>query len=45
MNERLAQQIAFLVEADKLKSVMRRTPLVDLCAARTPPNTPGTLFS
>jgi putative hydrolase of HD superfamily len=30
MNERLAQQIAFLVEADKLKSVMRRTPLVDL---------------
>jgi len=30
MNERLAQQIAFLVEADKLKSVTRRTPLVDL---------------
>lgn len=30
MNERLAQQIAFLVEADKLKSVIRRTPLVDL---------------
>ena len=29
MNERLAQQIAFLVEADKLKSVIRRTPLVD----------------
>jgi putative hydrolase of HD superfamily len=30
MNERLARQIAFLVEADKLKSVIRRTPLVDL---------------
>ena len=30
MNERLAHQIAFLVEADKLKSVVRRTPLVDL---------------
>jgi len=29
MNERLGQQIAFLVEADKLKSVTRRTPLVD----------------
>jgi putative hydrolases of HD superfamily len=29
MNERLAQQIAFLVEADKLKSIIRRTPLVD----------------
>lgn len=30
MNERLAKQVAFLVEADKLKSVIRRTPLVDL---------------
>lgn len=30
MDERLAQQIAFLVEADKLKAVIRRTPLVDL---------------
>ena len=30
MHERLAHQIAFLVEADKLKSVVRRTPLVDL---------------
>ena len=30
MQERLARQIAFLVEADKLKSVIRRTPLVDL---------------
>jgi putative hydrolase of HD superfamily len=30
MQERLAQQIAFLVEADKLKSVIRRTPLVDV---------------
>ncbi len=29
MNPRLNQQIAFLVEADKLKSVVRRTPLVD----------------
>ena len=29
MNARLAQQIAFLVEADKLKCVVRRTPLVD----------------
>jgi putative hydrolase of HD superfamily len=29
MSERLAQQIAFLVEADKLKSVIRRTRLVD----------------
>jgi putative hydrolase of HD superfamily len=27
--ERLAQQIAFLVEADKLKNILRRTPLVD----------------
>jgi putative hydrolase of HD superfamily len=26
---RLAQQIAFLVEADKLKVILRRTPLVD----------------
>jgi putative hydrolase of HD superfamily len=26
---RLAQQIAFLVEADKLKAIARRTPLVD----------------
>ena len=30
MNDRLARQIAFLVEADKLKAVIRRTPLVDL---------------
>ena len=30
MHERLAQQIAFLVEADKLKSIIRRTPLVDV---------------
>ena len=30
MDERLARQIAFLVEADKLKSVIRRTPLVDV---------------
>ncbi len=30
MNERLARQIAFLIEADKLKSVLRRTPLVDI---------------
>ena len=29
MSNRLAQQIAFLVEADKLKNVVRRTPLVD----------------
>ena len=29
MNARLAQQIAFLVESDRLKSVVRRTPLVD----------------
>ena len=29
MNERLGQQIAFLVEADKLKAITRRTPLVD----------------
>lgn len=28
-DERLAQQIAFLVEADKLKTISRRTPLVD----------------
>ena len=28
--ERLTGQIAFLVEADKLKTVLRRTPLVDL---------------
>lgn len=27
---RLASQIAFLVEADKLKQILRRTPLVDL---------------
>jgi putative hydrolases of HD superfamily len=30
MNERLARQIAFLVEADKLKSIVRRTPLIDV---------------
>ena len=29
MNPRIQSQIAFLVEADKLKSVLRRTPLVD----------------
>jgi putative hydrolase of HD superfamily len=28
-NERLAQQISFILEADKLKSIERRTPLVD----------------
>ena len=28
-NERLARQIAFLVEADRLKTVLRRTPLAD----------------
>jgi putative hydrolase of HD superfamily len=27
--ERLARQIAFIVEADRLKSIVRRTPLVD----------------
>lgn len=29
MSDRLSRQIAFLAEADKLKSVIRRTPLVD----------------
>jgi putative hydrolases of HD superfamily len=29
MSDRLSRQIAFLAEADKLKSVTRRTPLVD----------------
>jgi 5'-deoxynucleotidase YfbR-like HD superfamily hydrolase len=28
-DERLAQQIAFLVQADRLKTVLRRTPLTD----------------
>ena len=28
-DDRLAQQIAFLIEADKLKQVIRRTPLTD----------------
>ncbi|OFW21578.1 MAG: phosphohydrolase [Acidobacteria bacterium RIFCSPLOWO2_02_FULL_65_29] len=28
-DDRLASQIAFLVEADKLKQILRRTPLVD----------------
>ena len=28
--DRLAQQIAFLAEADKLKKIIRRTPLIDL---------------
>ena len=28
-DDRLAQQIAFLIEADKLKQVIRRTPLAD----------------
>jgi putative hydrolase of HD superfamily len=28
-DDRLARQIAFLVEADKLKQILRRTPLVD----------------
>ena len=28
-SERLAQQIAFIVEADKLKTIIRRTPLTD----------------
>jgi putative hydrolase of HD superfamily len=29
MSDRLTQQIAFLIEADKLKQVLRRTPLAD----------------
>lgn len=29
MSDRLAQQIAFLLEADKLKTILRRTPLTD----------------
>jgi len=29
MNDRLRQQIAFLLEADKLKTILRRTPLTD----------------
>ena len=29
MTDRLSRQIAFLIEADKLKNVIRRTPLVD----------------
>ena len=29
MSDRLERQIAFLIEADRLKSVLRRTPLVD----------------
>src|ERR671922_1176837 len=29
MPDRLARQIAFLIEADRLKSVLRRTPLID----------------
>jgi len=29
MSDRLAQQIAFLIEADKLKAILRRTPLTD----------------
>ena len=29
MNTRLSQQVAFLVEADKLKAISRRTPLAD----------------
>src|SRR6266508_1253015 len=28
-DDRLARQVAFLVEADKLKTILRRTPLVD----------------
>ncbi|MGH9258001.1 MAG: HD domain-containing protein [Vicinamibacterales bacterium] len=28
-DDRLAQQIAFLIEADKLKNIIRRTPLMD----------------
>jgi putative hydrolase of HD superfamily len=28
-NERLARQVAFLVQADSLKTIIRRTPLVD----------------
>jgi putative hydrolase of HD superfamily len=28
-NDRLAQQIAFIIEADKLKTILRRTPLTD----------------
>src|SRR3954469_23233297 len=27
--DRLARQVAFLIEADKLKQIVRRTPLVD----------------
>jgi putative hydrolases of HD superfamily len=29
VDDRLAQQVAFLIEADKLKQVLRRTPLAD----------------
>ena len=28
-DDRLAHQIAFLIEADKLKQIIRRTPLVE----------------
>src|SRR3954469_5979018 len=28
-DDRLAQQMAFIVEADKLKAIIRRTPLAD----------------
>ena len=28
-DDRLARQVAFLIEADKLKTILRRTPLVD----------------
>ena len=34
MDDRLAHQIAFLIEADKLKTIIRRTPLVDRFAVR-----------
>jgi putative hydrolase of HD superfamily len=33
VNDRLTRQIAFLVEADKLKHIVRRTPLVDASRA------------
>ena len=42
MSDRLTQQIAFLIEADKLKQVLRRTPLADRRGGKTRPNTPGT---
>ena len=40
-SNRLAQQLQFILEIDRLKGVLRRSLLWKTIDARIPPNTPG----